>query len=65
MRDLRIIVIALAVGVAGALAPGCYADWAFVRHARNKVEPAMQQQIKALSEENAALKARLGPEAPK
>ena len=55
--------VALVMGVLGAVTPGCYADWAFVRSVRQQQQTQLQQQVKALAEENAQLKAQLG--APK
>ena len=51
-------------GLLGSVAPGCYADWSFVRNARNLVEPAQEQRIKALTDENEKLKAQLGTKQP-
>ncbi len=48
--------VALVVGVLGALTPGCYNDWAFVRAARNQQETQLQQQLRQALDENAKLK---------
>lgn len=48
---------ALAAGILGALLPGCYADWSFVRSVRTQQQTQLEQRLKVLSEENARLKA--------
>lgn len=53
---LTLLLAALVTGCAGALMPGCYADWSFVRSARLQQQTHLERQLKALSEENAKLK---------
>ena len=48
----------IAAVLCGVLGQGCYADWRYLRDARNQAEPAMVQQIKALQQQNQHFSAR-------
>ena len=56
---LLVVGVALLMGMAGYVAPGCVADWAFLREARVQTErKALEDRVKQLAAENAALKAQ-------
>ena len=56
-RGLLVVVAAFLVGVLGYVAPGCYADWGFLRVARLQGEQrAAQQEIGRLRQEIQQLK---------
>lgn len=63
VNTVKVCIIVFVVAVLGVLSPGLYADWAFLRAARNQVEPQLQQQLKQAQAEIQRLQKLVPPQA--